>query len=72
MPGSFPEHCSIPKKSSSPFPSAGCLIESRVAIMEDNELLREYANQNSEAAFRELVNRHMNLLPSNQIIRSFA
>ena len=32
--------------------------------MEDKELLREYANRNSEEAFRELVNRHMNLVYS--------
>src|SRR5579863_4357831 len=32
--------------------------------MEDKELLREYADRNSEEAFRELVNRHMNLVYS--------
>ena len=32
--------------------------------MSDQELLQEYANRNSEEAFRELVNRHMNLVYS--------
>jgi uncharacterized protein (TIGR03435 family) len=32
--------------------------------MNDEELLREYANRNSEEAFRELVSRHMNLVYS--------
>ena len=32
--------------------------------MSDEELLREYANRNSEEAFRELVGRHMNLVYS--------
>jgi len=41
---------------------AGCLIVSQLAAMNDQELLREYANRNSEEAFRELVNRHMNLV----------
>jgi RNA polymerase sigma factor (sigma-70 family) len=35
---------------------------SAVAVMEDAELLREYAVRNSEDAFRELVNRHFNLV----------
>ena len=30
----------------------------------DMELLREYARQNSEAAFAELVRRHINLIYS--------
>lgn len=32
--------------------------------MQDSELLQEYANRNSEEAFSELVNRHMNLVYS--------
>src|SRR5437899_1769749 len=35
---------------------------SAIAVMEDAVLLKEYVAQNSEDAFRELVNRHLDLV----------
>ena len=35
--------------------------------MEDSQLLREFVDRNSEAAFRELVNRHMDLVYSTAL-----
>ena len=35
--------------------------------MEDSQLLREFADRNSEEAFRELVHRHMDLVYSTAV-----